>query len=480
MRLFVRAWVLLCVGLVAQGAMADGVIGLQDRLELFVDGRLVDRMENASLKLHEPRPGNTALVFDRPWEGRYSAYVTVFQDDDRYRMYYRGHPVAKADGAKTEVTCYAESRDGVTFEKPALGLFEVHGTRENNVVLAGMAPFSHNFAPFVDTRPGTPAAEKYKAMAGTKESGLYVFVSADGLHWEKYLEEPVLRDGAFDSQNVAFWSQAEQCYVCYFRTWSKGGWDGYRWVSRSTSPDLKVWTTPVVMDKGDAPWEHIYTNQTVPYYRAPHIYIALAARFMPGRRAVSVAEAAQFGVEAKYSGDCSDNVLMTSRGGNRYDRTFLEGFIKPGVGLADWTSRTNYPVRGIVATSDEEMSFYVQHHYGQPSNYLRRYVLRPDGFVSINAPYSGGECVTKPFTFEGDTLVLNFATSAAGFVRVELQEADGKPIKGYTEKDADELLGNRIAYPVSWNGKSDVSALAGKPIRLRFVLKDADVFSMHF
>ncbi len=88
-------------------------------------------------------------------------------------------------------------------------------------MLAGMAPYSHNFAPFADTRPGIPAAERYKALAGTVESGLAAFVSPDGLRWRKLREEPVMRDGAFDSQNVAFWSSHEKCYVCFFRTWTE-------------------------------------------------------------------------------------------------------------------------------------------------------------------------------------------------------------------------------------------------------------------
>jgi len=96
-------------------------------------------------------------------------------------------------------------------------LFEVQGTRDNNVVLAGQPPFSHNFAPFLDTRPGLPGEQRYKALAGTSEKGLFGFVSADGLHWRKLGEAPLVTKGAFDSQNVAFWSDAEQCYALYLR-----------------------------------------------------------------------------------------------------------------------------------------------------------------------------------------------------------------------------------------------------------------------
>jgi hypothetical protein len=188
-------------------------VSLGSRLELFVDDLLVGKLNGCALKLHEPQPANVALRFDEPWEGPFSAYVTVLQDGDLFRCYYRGNPIDGRDGSDTEVTCYAESRDGIHFTKPALGFFEVHGTRTNNVVLAGQAPFSHNFAPFLDLRPGVPASERFKALAGTSERGLFGFVSADGLRWKKFRETPLITKGAFDSQNVAFWSSSEQCYA---------------------------------------------------------------------------------------------------------------------------------------------------------------------------------------------------------------------------------------------------------------------------
>ena len=87
------------------------------------------------------------------------------------------------------------------------------------------------------------------------------------------------------------------------------------------------------MSFGDTPREHIYTNQTHPYFRSPHIYLAVAARFLPGRQVLSAEEAGRVNVNPNYFKDCSDAVLMTSRGGNIYDRTFMEGFIRPGIGL---------------------------------------------------------------------------------------------------------------------------------------------------
>ncbi len=458
---------------------AEAPVDIGSRRELFVDDFLIKSLENVAVTLGTPQHQASVVTFDEPWEGRYCGYVTVFTDGDRYRMYYRGLPESGRDGSDNEVTCYAESKDGIHWIKPELELFSVREHPVNNVILAGMAPYSHNFTPFLNTRPGAPAQERYLAMAGTSETGLTTFASEDGLRWQM-LNAGVIREGAFDSQNVAFWSEAEECYLCYFRTWSEGDFGGYRWISRSTSSDFKNWSPPEVMTAGAAPPEHIYTNQTLSYYRAPHLYIALAARFMPERRVVSEEEARQLGIEGGYFKDCSDNVLMTSRGGNVYNRFFMEGFVRPGIGLENWTSRTNYPAWGIVPTGENEMSFYIQHNYGQPTARLDRYSLRPDGFCSIRAGYSGGTFITKPIRFAGSSLHINFSTSAAGAIRVALLNPDGSTIPGYDINACEEIIGNKIEHAVHWNGNTDVRAFSGTALCLKFEMKDADLFSVQF
>jgi len=469
----------LLVGAVV-AASAESPLALGSRRELFVDRFLIESLDNATLRLNTPRAAGVALRFDAPWELHHCGYVTVIHDGDRFRMYYRGLPLAAKDGSDAETTCYAESSDGITWTKPTLGLFEVGGTRENNVVLAQHAPLSHNFAPFLDARPGVPADERYKALGGTVDSGLVAFASEDGLRWRKLDEKPVITQGAFDSQNVSFWSEQEQVYVCYLRSWTETNFGGFRSVSRCTSVDFRTWTAPQEMDFGGTPREHLYTNQTAPYFRAPHLYIATAARFMPGRRVVSEEEGARIGLSKGYAGDCSDAVLMTSRGGNAYDRTFMEGFVRPGLGLENWVSRTNYPACGVIQTGPGEMSIFVQHHYGQPTHHLVRYAMRLDGFASLHADYAGGAVRSKSITFSGEGLYLNMSTSAAGSVRVEIQGEDGTPLPGYTLDDCTELLGDDIEKRVTWKGGADISALAGKPVRLHITLHDADVYALQF
>ncbi len=458
----------------------EEILSLKSERQLFVDEYLLERTQDLSLRLHHPVEQNVALEFDKPWEGRYCAYITVIQDEDVYRMYYRGSPKAGKDGNYNEVTCYAESEDGIHWHRPNVGIYEYEESEENNIILKDLPPFSHNFCPFLDTNPEASSSARYKALAGTKESGLVAFISTDGIHWKKMREEPVITEGAFDSQNVSFWSESEEQYVCYFRTWSQGEFQGYRTISRATSKDFIHWSEPVEMSYGDTPREHLYTNQTRPYFRAPQIYLSLAARFMPGRQVLTAERFQALGGEKAYAGDCSDTVLMSTRGGEGYNRTFMEGFIRPGLGLSNWSSRSNYTACGVVPTGEGEISMYVQRRYGQRGHYLRRLSLRTDGFVSLHGDYESGEAVTYPFTFRGDQLLINYSTSAAGSIWVEILDQAGDPIPGFTQEDCVEIIGDEVERKVLWKESSDLSALQDQAIRLRFVLKDADCYSFQF
>jgi hypothetical protein len=106
--------------------------------------------------------------------------------------------------------------------------------------------------------------------------------------------------------------------------------------------------------------------------------------------------------------------------------------------------------------------------------------LRVDGFVSLHADFPGGEVTTHPLTFTGNELTLNYATSAAGSVRVEIQDENGQPIPGYALDDCPDIYGDEIEGVVRWQGGSSVGSLQGRPVRLRFVLADADVYALQF
>ena len=467
---------------------ANDIPDIGSRRELFVDRLLVDRLEGARLKLQEPRSGGVAVQYDTAVEGYpdhpSSFYTTVFEDGGVYRMYYRG-----GSDSERSLTCYAESADGIVWRKPDLGIFEVDGSANHNVIGFVQAP---QFCAFKDTRPDVPDSERYKANAlrttRADNVGLFAYVSGDGVHWSKLREElivPNVMRNHFDSQNVMFWSEVEQQYVLYARHMV----GGKRATARATSENFLDWSEPTLMTYSDTgsttPSEHLYTNQTNPYFRAPHIYVAMPGRILFGRRTLPPEERRRskdaVDPEAGVPEDCSDGVLLTTRAGTAtYDFTFRESFVRPGIGRSNWTTRNNYPALGVVQTGPAEMSFYVQRHYAQITSHLERMTLRLDGFASLNAPYDGGEMTTRPFIFAGDELEINYSTSAAGSVRVELQDADSRAVAGRGLGECRELIGDEIERVVSWDDGSDVGALAGRPVRLRFSMRDSDVFSFRF
>ena len=466
--------------------------------EIFVDRYLIDQLDGCHLQLHRPQPAEIVLRHDRPWEKRLHYALNVHYDGQRYRMYYSAN----------NLLCYAESWDGIHFIKPQLGLVELDGSRENNLVgTTGGQPIVDQTMPlpevFLDRRPGVSAEERFKAYSLIHEdrSGATMggWVSKNGWSYRAVQQQPLLQAdvrGAYDGWDTMFWSEVENCYVTYFRyRYFKPVADdvGIRAVARMTSKDFFHWSRVTPMhfdDRGPEPPHHIYNNQTEPYFRAPHIYLATPARLMEGRRALTgkQAEAANFDLTHEFPGgrddlyrDIADTVLFSTRAATtRYDLTFKEALVRPGLGSQNWVNRSNFSVRGIVPTGDREMSIYVNRHAQQKSCHVQRYRIRLDGFASLHAPFAGGEMITKPLTFAGKALELNYATSAAGSLRVEIQDAVGNPLPGYGLGDSENFVGDNVERVVHWNNKSDLQMLAGHPIRLRFVLQDADLYALRF
>ena len=183
----------------------------------------------------------------------------------------------------------------------------------------------------------------------------------------------------------------------------------------------------------------------------------------------------------------TDGLFMSSRDGQTFD-LWSEAFIRPGLrGTDNWAYGDNYQNWGLVETKSaipdapDEISIYATEGYNLgEGNKLRRFTIRQDGFVSMHASFAGGGFTTKPITFQGDRLVLNFSTSAAGTIRVEIQDVDGKPIPGFALDDCSEIFGDTLERTVTWKHGSDVSELAGQPVRLHFTLSDADLYSFQF
>ncbi len=493
---------LIVVSLATSFAAEPVEIG--SRRELFVDDALIESMRDARRVLHQPTPRELAIVHDAAWEGAGSGYHSVIRDGDLYRMYYRGSKLGVDNGRLQlgpEVYCYAESRDGITFTKPELGLHEFAGSKQNNIIWTGVG--THNFAPFLDTRPDCPPESRYKALGGlASEGGLFAFHSADGIRWSLLRKEPVVTEGAFDSQNLAFWDAAAGTYRAYFRTFTAGVttgkvWkpEGYRAIRTATSSNFLDWAHYADLTYKDSPDEHLYTNQVAPYFRAPHILLGLPTRYIergwsPSMRALPELEQREDRAAAhlRYGTALTEGLLMASRDGVHFER-WNEAFLRPGPQRPEtWLYGHQYIAWHAVETpsalpgAEPELSLYASEgSWHGAGNALRRYTLRLDGFVSVHAPLSGGDLLTRPLIFAGERLTLNFASSAAGDIRVEIQDAaDGQPLAGFALDDCPPIFGDTLARTVTWTAGGDVSQLAGRPVRLRFQLRDADLYSFQF
>jgi len=468
---------LLSASLITRTARGQQIetIDIGSNRQLFVDRLLIDKLDGASLRLHHPVRREVVIRNDNPWEQYGVSYMVTFRDGGLFRAWYRCDAADFDTGKRSSMTAYAESSDGIRWTKPNLGVIAFQGSKENNLVWNGPGV---NMAVFKDGNPAAPPDERYKAIV--RNGDIYGLVSADGLHWKLIDEKPFLTDRPFDSHNTAFWDAGKQEYVIYARGiqtagveglgMSKNFKSGVRSIRRSTSKDFRNWSALELIDLGDRPAEHLYTNAAVTYDRAPGLYLMFPSRFVNTRRPTP---------NWKHAG-VNDVVLMSSRDGLHFERTFMEAFVRPGLDKNNWHDRALYMERGILQTSPTELSMYAMQNWRLDSVHIQRLTLRPDGFVSVHAPYDGGELLTKPMRFSEDRLQLNLSTSAVGSVLVELQRADGTPLPGKTLDDCVELYGDALDRPVQWKAGSSLSEFAGEPIRLRLMLRDADVYAFRF
>ncbi len=502
-------------------------VDIGSRLELWVDLHLADRFSGEiTHRLHSP-VARELITGIEDEEGRSYRYMTVFRDGDLYRMYYAFPKVVRIEGKKVkepERIGYAESRDGIHWQKRQVGIFDMPGLKINSIVWmeTGREQLGiSGFSPFKDENPDCLPEQRYKAIAEAgplgKEllgrNGLLALASPDGLHWSMIQPEPVMTGGpglgAFDSQNLAFWDAERREYRLYRReVFREGPLNVLRDILTATSRDFLHWSEPVRLCYPSAVPEQLYTNNILPYERAPHLFLGFPVRYTERRWSEAIAalpeterrkalirESGREPGEDDPTGSggerigtaITDTLFMSSRDGQTFHR-WNEAFIRPGLRPKDnWFYPDNFPAWGLVSTpsaidgAPDELSFYVSEGGRRKvPNQCRRHTLRVDGFASLNASRKGGEIVTRPLCFSGNQLVINFSASAAGGLRVELLNAEGKPIPGFELTDCVELLGDDLERRVQWQGAPDLSTLAGVPIRLRFAMTDADLFSFRF
>ncbi len=488
---------------------------LKNSRELCWDMYIVDNAENVELTIHKPERRNFVLDgADVPWE-EYIGYPAIMKIGDTYRMYYQARASLSPDlnpVNKKEMYCVAFSKDGKTFTRPSLGKIEFQGSKDNNIMILEDR-FIDNFTIHYDENPDCPADEKFKALSLMfhnppikREDGselyteLLYYKSADGINfeYERVLDVP----GVFDSYNIVFWDADSSEYKMYIRDFHNA--DGsrstyapvaamelaYRDVRITTSKDFVNWTAPelITFEDGNIHMQ-LYTGMIVQYKRGK-MFLGLPTRYnnRPDDKE-SLAALPQWGGLRKQWNDeknrggsvANDTGIMTSRDGRHFNR-WDGAYMTTGIERPDnWAYGNGYiSIPPIETDSDfdgdvKELSIYNIQGHNVTTPRIMRYALRLDGFYSWHAGFSGGTVMTVPMTFEGKELEINFATSALGHIRIFVCDENGKEIEGY---DSKKHFGDSLGRVI--NFEKPLSSLSGKPVRLKFEIKDADLYSFKF
>jgi len=493
-------------------ATAVESIDIDSRRELFVDRHLVDQFEGTRLALHRPQPRDVAIRFDKPWESQSPGYATIVHDREhaQYRMYYRSSLappsfVKKRDAPRREVTCYAESRDGIHWTRPSLGLIEFDGSKDNNIMWDGVG--SHHFSVMKDGNSDCPPDAICKAVGrgrplanehgpnehgpnepGPCEHGLYLLKSSDGIHWKPVREKPVITQGKFDSHNILFRDSVLGAYRACWRDSRKRDRsipDG-RDVRTATSADGLTWESSRMLEhepgrRGSADKDgkahQYYTNGIHPYCRAPHLLMGFPMRYIDRGWTESTDQLPALGDRKRVSRQLrppgtvlTATQFIVSRDGTRF-HVWPEAFVRTGIQRrGSWFYGDAGIALGFAKTKSSfhegapgELSFYVKENGRiEESGQLRGYILRRDGFASLNASLKGGTAVTKPVVFQGKRLEINLSTSAGGSLQVEIQDVDGNAKPSFAMSDCNLLYGDQLDRVVSWKSGDDVSQPVGR------------------
>ena len=493
--------------------MDKTTIDLGSRREFFWDDYLVEpAMTTALPRLIQPTWKGTDFRFDHELDIRSISYPLLLKAEDGWRLYYVGWQ----KGGISRLLVLT-SPDGKAWTRPNLGLHSYNGSTDNNIVL-DVEDFRDNMFIFRDTNPACPREAQYKAVCrgtaecpdGVRREGLWCLVSEDGYRFRRSHLMSV--KGVFDTMNTAFWDGSR--YVCYIRNYhnipperigggmdSSGVWDlnqrciptedmnkGIRDVRAMYSDDFVKWTDPKLITFSDGLDFPLYTNAITIYGRAPHVRIGFPTRYCerpawsPNFDQLSDPQNRRELIQ-RYNSQreglaITDCIFMWSRDGENWDRS-MEAFMTPGYEHAhNWVYGDCYPAYSFLDDGSENLTMYTIDYHGScdtPSP-LNRYVIRKDGFACYMAGGKEAVLVTKPLTFTGSKLHLNFATSAYGSIYVEVLDAEGKPLSGRSF----EIFGDTIDREIFFEDGTDFAPFAGMPVRLRFTMLDAKIFSLYF
>jgi hypothetical protein len=513
----------------------SAVTDIGSRKQLFIDQKWIESSEGVHLVLQQPIQLHEKLVTaDAPWEAdaHLGSYSTIVQENGKIRLWYDVRAGVPEPGKNPPFMglAYAESSDGIHFEKKPLRLVERNGSRENNLVLPPRPDWLTLGGGTVwrDDNPNAAPDARYKswskmyAKPGSPIRGPHrLWKSPDGLTWT-HDERPMTGLRAADTQPSWFWDARIGRYIGYSREWirEKPGF-GARLASYNESDDMVNWTAmhfslgPDERDASAAPAMQLDPDQLT--VNGEDVFPSREERtagvvgedqvltpmlpidfYGPGVFPYEDVYLALIPVFYHWKGSAegtfpstSDIQLAVSRDARHFTRPGpRRAFLSTGMN-GTWDSRWIYPVLRPVRMNDQLWIYYMgtnHDHAGlldpeskQVETALSRAILRLDGFVAAEADYEGGTFMTPPLQFHGTTLELNLDTGAGGVTQVEILRESGEPLPGYRMVDADELNGNSVKMVASWNGgKTDVGSLAGQPVRLRFRMRAAKLFAFQF
>ena len=477
------------------------MITLKKGLVPFWDDYLIDHTHtSAVLSANKPQKRDIVMVFDKPWEGNATDFFTVIKDDGFYRMYYEVWGLN--DKPLNVMVCYAESRDGLHWEKPNLGIVDYNGSKENNIII-GKIP--DNFTVMKDQNPNCPPQMKYKALSsvreidytdGNKRNMLALFVSADGIHFERH--SIISRGYAYDTQNSLHWNRHNGKYYCYIRAYHELADD-----PQSKFEESSVRANMVIESENLINWSEardlnyngerypLYTNCVTAYPYDDRYYVGFPSRYVQRREWTKNYDRLggkkkrreRMQREARLGLAVTDCVFMSSRDNVNWYR-FDEAIVTPGIeDEENWIYGDCYPaLGGLIETPSPfkncppELSLLIgNHHWMDSPVELVRYTYRRDGMASVKATYEKKKLVTKTFTFEGNTLKLNFATSARGGIYLRILDEYNVALEGYSTC---EIFGDSTDRVIDFD--KSISDLVGKAIKFEFTMSDAEIFSMTF
>ena len=488
--------------------------------QLLIDDYIIEsmspqvyRLMNQPIKYAE----NPVIRLDTEWEHKGGLSHggdcgQIFWDPDRgvYRFY---DWMVNWDWSQSWLF-YAESKDGIHWVKPKLGQVEYLGYNTNFISL----PFSETARSNTVFRD--PAAsreqERYKMIYFDKpdgKKGMFPAYSADGFVWKPYeVDRPTVPYWS-DTNNNLMWDSKRRRYILYLRT----GTSLSRWMDPepiypegartrtagfATSTDFLNWDSPQKKrnpddrficfhaDEKDLPGSRdFYTLEVMPYEDG---FIGLTSVY---HNMFGVAPAGMDSGKARSPWmDRMDVQLLWSRDAEKFVRIGQGRPFIPNGPEGSWDQDLVYSVHGGIVRKDEgEIWLYYEgftgHHWFEARKEPQRgqvglAVLRLDGFACVTGQ---GTLTTRALTFEGSRLHINASGvdkySGPGFGTVQVEVLDpetGQPIAAFTKEDSEEFGGDEISHEVTWEGRSDLTALQGKVIQLRFHLDRAKLFAFQF